>query len=284
MSPSVQPSSAHRQSGVHPAFTLAWCDEVVAAPSHPKAGVAGAAPGAPPTTRPAEASMERVAVGIQAWSSRQRGLAETLAGLRLPHIPGDRSGLSVHLRTNITASASVRPNPPAPERDVSLDDAPVALGVPSATFVGDKRPTLPPFSLLLSSASSDADDLGTGQREGIGGGHRSPTPKRLRSLRRPPGRPLPRRGGTRPSAPAAGPFQGQGRPGAKAPPAHQARLQLLRGTRRVARRTGGSLQVGAGRVSDKRVARSAQLRRPTGSVPRRTVGPGCRPTNSIRSP
>ncbi len=151
MSPSVQPSSAHRQSGVHPAFTLAWCDEVVAGPSHPKAGVAGTAPGAPYPTRPAESGMGRVAVGIQAWSYRQRGLAETLAGLRLSHVPSDGVGRSVHPNTKITASASVRPNTPTLERDVSLDGVPVAPEGPSATFEGDELPTLPPFSLLSSS-------------------------------------------------------------------------------------------------------------------------------------
>ena len=227
--------------------------------------------------------MGRLAVGIRAWSCRQRGLAEILAGLRLPHIPSDGIGLSV-LRSNMITSASVRPNPPAPERDVSFDDAPVAVEGPSATFEGDELPTLPPSSLPSSSRAPTqttwvpVDDTASVEATV------SPTPKRLRPLRRLPGRPLPRLGGTRPSAPAAGPFQGPGRPGAEAPPAHQARLQLLRGTRRVARRTGSSLQVGPGRVTDKQVASPAQLRRATGSVPRRTVGPCCRPTNSIRSP
>jgi hypothetical protein len=94
--------------------------------------------------------MERLAVGIQAWSCRQRGLAEILAGLRLQHLPSDGIGLSV-LRSNMTTSASVRPNPPAPERDVSFDDAPVAVEGPSATFEGDELPTLPPSSLPSSS-------------------------------------------------------------------------------------------------------------------------------------
>ena len=95
--------------------------------------------------------MERVAVGIQALSCRQRRLAETLAGLRHPDVPRDGIGLSVLSRANMIASASVRPNTPALERDVSFDALPVALEGPPATLEGDELPTLPPSSLISSS-------------------------------------------------------------------------------------------------------------------------------------